>query len=119
MEIEGKDQQPFNVLAMFDRAHHPPPKGRAGGEEGTAGRVSLVSGKKLRVKGEQTIPWGDRLKLKLPGGGGFGNPYTREPERVQEDFKDSLISAESATKHYNEDGQVNEEATLKMRKNRN
>ena len=26
MEIEGKDQQPFNVLAMFDRVHHPPPK---------------------------------------------------------------------------------------------
>ena len=24
MEIEGKDQQPFNVLAMFDRVHHPP-----------------------------------------------------------------------------------------------
>ena len=97
MEIEGKDQQPFNVLAMFDRVHHPP-KGRAGGEEGTAGRVSLVSGKKLRVKGEQTIPRGDRLKLELPGGGGFGNPYTREPERVQEDFKDGLISSESAAK---------------------
>ena len=121
MEIEGKDQQPFNVLAMFDRVHHPP-RGRAGGEEGTAGRVSLVSGKKLRVKGEQTIPRGDRLKLELPGGGGFGNPYTREPELVQEDFKDGLISAESATKHYgvvfHEDGQVDEEATLKMRKNR-
>ena len=73
-------------------------------------------------KGEQTIPRGDRLKLELPGGGGFGNPYTREPERVQEDFKDGLISAESATKHYgvvfHEDGQVDEEATLKMRKNR-
>ena len=121
MEIEGKDQQPFNVLAMFDRVHHPP-RGRAGGEEGTAGRVSLVSGKKLRVKGEQTIPRGDRLKLELPGGGGFGNPYTREPERVQEDFKDGLISAESAAEHYgvvfHEDGQVDEEATLKMRKNR-
>ena len=53
---------------------------------------------------------------------GFGNPYTREPERVQEDFKDGLISAESATKHYgvvfHEDGQVDEEDTLKMRKNR-
>jgi len=121
MEIEGKDQQPFNVLAMFDRVHHPP-RGRAGGEEGTAGRVSLVSGKKLRVKGEQTIPRGDRLKLELPGGGGFGNPYTREPERVQEDFKDGLISAESTSENYgvvfHEDGQVNEEATLKMRKNR-
>ncbi len=75
-----------------------------------------------RVKGEQTIPQGDRLKLELPGGGGFGNPYTREPEGVQEDFKDGLISAESASKHYgvvfHEDGQVNEKATLKMRKNR-
>ena len=58
------------------RPRPPPPRGRAGGEEGTAGRVSLVSGKKLRVKGEQTIPRGDRLKLELPGGGGFGNPYT-------------------------------------------
>ena len=26
MEIEGKDQQPFNVLAMFDRVHHPAPE---------------------------------------------------------------------------------------------
>ena len=24
MEIEGKDQQPFNVLAMFNRVHPPP-----------------------------------------------------------------------------------------------
>jgi N-methylhydantoinase B len=120
MEIEGKDQQPFNVLAMFDRVHHPP-KGRNGGDEGVAGRVSLVSGKKLRVKGEQAIPRGDRLRLELPGGGGFGNPYHREPERVLDDLKDGLISSDAATTSYgvvfHKDGSIHDEETLNVRKN--
>ena len=55
MEIEGKDQQPFNVLAMFDRCP-PPPRGRAGGEEGTAGRGQPGFRQETPCQSEQTIP---------------------------------------------------------------
>ena len=41
--------------------------------------VALKSGKMLRTKGFQMIPDGDRLILKLPGGGGMGDPAERDP----------------------------------------
>jgi N-methylhydantoinase B len=62
--------------------------------------VSLVTGKTLRGKGQQTIPPGERLRLELPGGGGFGDPCERDPEKVRADVRDGLVSAEAAEKVY-------------------
>ena len=99
MEIASAENAPFAVFAMFERIEHPA-RGRDGGHDGAAGRVSLASGRTLRGKGQQTIPPGERLRLELPGGGGFGDPHERDPERVEADVRDGLVSAESAAKVY-------------------
>jgi len=35
-----------------------------------------------------------------PGGGGYGDPKTRDPERVLRDVRDGIVSAEYAEKNY-------------------
>jgi N-methylhydantoinase B len=77
VEVGSKDGRAFEVLAMFERVHHPA-RGRAGGAAGAPGTVRLASGRVLAGKGLQTIPAGDRLVLELPGGGGHG-PACSEP----------------------------------------
>jgi N-methylhydantoinase B len=81
--------------------------------------VSLVSGKAIRSKGRQTVPGGDFIRLELPGGGGFGDPATRDPDQVASDVADGLISAEAALRDYRvalaADGTVDRAATARLR----
>jgi N-methylhydantoinase B len=90
MEIGTKGELEFAVNAIFDRVGHAP-KGRDGGQDGAPGAVRLKSGAKLRTKGYQVIPNGDRLILELPGGGGFGDPAERDPEAAARDARDGLV----------------------------
>jgi N-methylhydantoinase B len=91
IEIGTKGDLEFAVNAIFDRVAHAP-KGRAGGQDGAPGAVRLKSGKVLRTKGYQVIPDGDRLILELPGGGGMGDPAERDPELVERDVRDGLVT---------------------------
>lgn len=101
MEIGAKGDAEFAVNAIFDRVANPP-KGRDGGGEGAAGWVGMndANGTVLRTKGFQVIPKGRRLLLKLPGGGGMGDPRQRDPALVQRDVEDGLVSAEAARTIY-------------------
>ncbi len=99
MEIAAKDDLEFAVNAVFDRVANPP-RGRDGGGDGAAGAVALKSGARLRTKGFQIIPEGDRLRLDLPGGGGLGDPATRDPALVARDVRDGLVSAAAARRIY-------------------
>ncbi len=101
MEIGAKGDAEFAVNAIFDRVANPP-KGRDGGAEGAAGWVGLndANGTVLRTKGFQIIPKGRRLLLKLPGGGGMGDPKDRDPALVQRDVEDGLVSPEAARAIY-------------------
>jgi N-methylhydantoinase B len=118
IEIGGADGIPFDVLAMFERVDNAP-RGRNGGGNGAAGRVTLASGTKLRPKGQQTIPPHDRLRLEMAGGGGFGPAWARDPELVAEDVRNGLVSAASARQLYgvalDADGQVDTTATATLR----
>jgi N-methylhydantoinase B len=95
MEIGTKGELEFAVNATFDRVANAP-KGREGGRDGAAGMVHLKSGVKLRTKGFQVIPDGERLVLELPGGGGMGEPTERDPAVVARDVRDGLVSADIA-----------------------
>ncbi len=118
MEIGAKGDLEFAVSATFDRVANAP-KGREGGLNGANGVVQLKSGEKLRTKGMQVIPDGDRLLLLMPGGGGMGEPTSREPARVARDVRDGLVSADNARMLYkvetDERGQLDEAATRKLR----
>jgi N-methylhydantoinase B len=118
MEIATKGDLEFAVNASFDRIAHAP-KGREGGLDGATGRVAHKSGTKLRTKGFQVIPDGERLILELPGGAGMGNPTTRDPTLVARDVRDGLVSAANAKALYRvavtAGGAVDQAATQALR----
>jgi N-methylhydantoinase B len=115
---EGINGSPFAVFAMYDRVDNPA-GGRSGGKHGACGQVSLGSGTRLRAKGVQMIPLNDRLRLDLPGGGGFGDPLKRPAEQVASDVRDGLVSREAARREYGvvlgQDLRVDEAATAALR----
>jgi N-methylhydantoinase B len=99
MEIAGRDDLEFACNAIFDRVANPP-RGRDGGGDGAPGRVTLKSGTTLRTKGFQIIPDGERLILELPGGGGMGDPKTRDRAAVAADLRNGLITLAQARDTY-------------------
>ena len=92
IEVESSKGLPFELLAAFDRIDHPA-RGRDGGENGASGVLQLKSGQKLKGKGFQTIPAGERLVLMTPGGGGVGAPSERTDEASARDLRDGLVTA--------------------------
>ncbi|MGE4014363.1 MAG: hydantoinase B/oxoprolinase family protein, partial [Alphaproteobacteria bacterium] len=120
VEVGTIDGQPMAVFAMYDRVKSGA-RGRAGGGDGTAGRVALASGTGLRAMGLQMIPAHDRLRLELPGGGGFGPAQARDPAKVAQDVGDELVSADQAKAIYRvalaADGTLDVAATDALRAN--
>jgi N-methylhydantoinase B len=118
MEIGTKGDLEFACNAVFDKVANPP-RGRAGGGDGAAGRVELKSGKTLRTKGLQIVPDGERLMLLLPGGGGMGAPSERDLARVARDVRNGLVSVEAARELYrvvvSAEGVLDEAATAALR----
>jgi N-methylhydantoinase B len=99
IEVGSGIDMPFDLMAAYDRIAFPP-RGRDGGRNGGAGYVGLKSGTVLKGKGAQTIPPGDRLVVMTPGGGGLGDPRTREPAQVAHDVEEGLVSPETAQTVY-------------------
>ena len=100
-----------------------PPVGVLGGGPGAPSRQRLV-----RAGGDiETLPSkitnlsiraGDLIEMEQPGGGGYGDPTTREPQAVLDDLLDEKISAESARDVYGlvvVNGEVDEAATTSER----
>ena len=118
MEISNGEGASFAMSSMFDRVTYPA-RGRSGGGAGARGRVRLASGTELKAKGRQIVPEGDRLIMEMPGGGGFGDPLARDPQRVRDDVLNDLVSREAAERDYGvvlrDDGAVDEEATRQRR----
>jgi N-methylhydantoinase B len=99
IEIGGAGANPVALLCNFERVKNPA-RGRDGGGAGASGAVALRSGRPIRPKGRQTVPARDAICLGLPGGGGFGDPRTRDPQAVLDDVVDGLITAEEARRDY-------------------
>jgi N-methylhydantoinase B len=118
IELGGADGMPVAMLCNFERINNPA-RGRDGGGLGAPGQVTLVSGKAIRSKGRATISGGDFIRLELPGGGGFGDPATRDAGQVALDVADGLIDAATAQEAYrvalDAMGRVDTVATAKLR----
>jgi len=81
------------------------PQGVAGGREGRGGDWILNEGQpdQAEIPAKATnyrIKAGDVLTYTVPGGGGFGDPFTREPGRVAGDVKAGLVSVDEARQAY-------------------
>jgi N-methylhydantoinase B len=104
-----------------------PPQGVAGGKPGGPGGWVLNEGRpderKLPMKQTNLrIHKGDTLTMYVSGGGGYGDPFSRDPTLVARDVKMGLVSAEGAARDYavavDADGQVNAAATQALRRKR-
>jgi 5-oxoprolinase (ATP-hydrolysing)/N-methylhydantoinase A len=91
VEVGTRDGHAFELFAVFDRVQHPA-RGRAGGQDGAAGRVELDSGETLRPKGQQIIPAGHRLRVDLPGGGGYGPAEDRPAALIARDLEQGYVT---------------------------
>jgi N-methylhydantoinase B len=95
---------PTKLLSNADRAMlHP--YGVFGGKHGggyqvsvehTDGRVEAVDGMADNIE----VPVGAIVRIVTTGGGGWGDPLAREPERVADDVQAGLVSVESARDDY-------------------
>ena len=99
MELEIITGAPATHSCMYDRTKRPA-LGLQGGQPGSPGRVSLSDGAQPHPKSHYSLQPGQRVTLELPGGGGFGDPSRRDPQRVRDDVRAGYVSSEAAARDY-------------------
>jgi N-methylhydantoinase B len=99
MEVTNREGAPMGIFNRFERLRFPA-RGRDGGGAGAVGRLRLQSGADFSEKGLHVVPAADRVVIEMPGGGGYGDPATRDPALVARDVRYGLISAEAARSVY-------------------
>ena len=98
MVVGNREKAEFAIFGTFDRVKNPA-RGRDGGKPGATGSLTLTSGKKLNGMGRQVIPMGEELIIEMPGGGGYGNPKSRDRKKIMEDIRAGLISADNVEEY--------------------
>ncbi|MBI4551382.1 MAG: hydantoinase B/oxoprolinase family protein [Candidatus Latescibacteria bacterium] len=99
MEVEVLTDQEYRFSPLFDRSRFPA-AGSAGGQPGALGVIVLSDGTRLTQKGARVLAPDVRVTLDLPGGGGYGDPRTRNPALVLEDVRNGLVTQQAARDAY-------------------
>lgn len=94
-----RTEEPYHFPTMFDRFNYSA-KGLDGGKEGAKAEALLNDKTPLKPKHHYTLNPKDTITLKLPGGGGYGDPKDRDPEKVLQDVINGYISRETAKNDY-------------------
>jgi len=84
---------------MIDRTEHAA-QGLRGGRPGALGAFRSGSRAQLPPKTVVSFDAEDTVHLELPGGGGYGDPFARQPEHVLQDVVEGFVSIEAATREY-------------------
>jgi N-methylhydantoinase B len=111
-------ESPTQVSFMFDRTRHPP-LGLLGGGAGRPASV-LINGHEVDPKGQYDVSVGDVISVIGPGGGGVLEPWKRQPEMVQQDVVNELVTRDVARDVYrvvvDARSQVDSRATKELRR---
>jgi len=99
IELAVRTGRTYGLAATADRTKFPA-EGVEGGLGGAPARTALDSGEERNFKGTQQIPPERRTVLDLAGGGGFGDPLTRDPRSVMRDVLNGFVSLEAARDTY-------------------
>jgi len=118
MEFYGEDA---TFSALSDRAKSEP-WGLFGGHSARPAHyvINPDGDDPMPVSSKSTtnLESGDVASVQTPGGGGYGDPTERDPERVLSDVLNEKVSVEAAREEYGvvvEDGTVDEDATAQLR----
>ena len=113
---------------LFGERGKVPPRGVVGGGDAATNRFAYQ-----QADGEHTPPMiskmvgihierGQHVRLETPGGGGYGDALTRDPDKVRQDVILGYVSAEAAQEAYGVVlsglGAVDQAATATLRKER-
>ncbi|RFU61011.1 hydantoinase B/oxoprolinase family protein [Bacillus sp. V59.32b] len=108
--------------------HKYAPWGFDGGKSGSVGSLSIQetdTDELIQLPSKlpnRTVKEGGRIQLTGPGGGGYGNPFEREPERVLSDVLDGFVTREQALEEYGvvvtESGEIDYGKTKELRKSK-
>lgn len=88
----------WSVNGNVDRVRRPA-SGVDSGQDGAVGRFELTRGP-LPSKTRVNLSPYDVVNVFLPGGGGYGDPFERDPEAVLADVVDRYISPSAARELY-------------------
>jgi N-methylhydantoinase B len=118
-------RSPININIQVDRVHCAP-WGLAGGHSGAGNQVTLrLGGKEIADLPNakvlmQRLDAGDAITIRAGGGGGFGPPADRDPQKVANDVRQGYVSRGIARDIYrvalDGEGRVDTEATLRLRR---
>lgn len=94
-----------NYSCVGDRGDYPP-SGVAGGKSAKGAVLRFLKDGEgytppLRTKEQDlSLSAGDRIRIKSPGGGGYGPPTEREPSRVRRDLELGYVTPDHAAAEY-------------------
>jgi N-methylhydantoinase B len=98
-EFSRRGDGKWSVSSIADRTVYPAP-GLLGGQAGATGEVRLGDGTRLHAKALVELRPGDVVHVNLPGGGGYGDPFERDVDKVRWDVIEGYISVEEAERKY-------------------
>ncbi|MCX8278047.1 MAG: hydantoinase B/oxoprolinase family protein [Dehalococcoidia bacterium] len=114
------DEATFTILADRDKFG---PRGLFGGEHGGKSVYALIKdGNEEHLSSKTTVQLqpGDVISYRTSGGGGYGEPFKRDPKAILDDVLQGKISVDRARDRYGVDidiskQQVNEQTTKELR----
>jgi N-methylhydantoinase B len=89
----------WSVSALVDRTRFPG-QGFRGGRPGAVGEFKLGDGSHPQIKAVIPLKREERVHLNPAGGGGYGDPFTRDPQAVLSDVVNGYVSIEAAAREY-------------------
>lgn len=120
--IRNFGQYPVVASIIGGRFHEGAP-GLDGGHPGGTGAIQVNDAPPLGQSSQVLLAPGDRVRMRFPGGGGFGDPLARDPEHVLADVRRGLVLPERARADYGvafHDGrpEIDREETARLRATR-
>ena len=100
----GPTQGSMRVFYSLEGIQNPPQGVRGGGRPQTSSVYVVaadgVRGERPEAVGALVLAAGWRVGSRSPGGGGYGDPCEREPERVLDDVREGYVGIERAAAAY-------------------
>lgn len=98
-EFTRRGEGKWSVSSIADRTAYPAP-GLQGGGAGAAGELVLNDSFRPNPKALLDLKERDVVHLNLPGGGGYGDPFRRDVQKVLWDVIEGYVSAKEAEIKY-------------------
>jgi N-methylhydantoinase B len=107
-DYRNLSEKPLHFLTEAEQTNPAfPPGGLDGGNPGSVASLHLIDGdgieRDLPSKGKGIALTGEIISLRAGGGGGFGEPSNRLPERIESDVRAGFVSRAKAALDYRRD----------------